>query len=135
MKRGATFTICLLMLIFFAGSAICTAQEEVQPESVRIIKGVRFSVYPGALGAAKYSRVNVDLANGILHTPTGEVKWHDLTINGVSQVGLIKNKLGRLVVVAIWPNLNMVFMECSGGTITSIRKICRGRPMKRPPPQ
>ena len=111
MRRIASLTIFVFVFISYFGFCPCLA-EDIQPEFECVIKGVKFSVYPGAGQAAINSGVKINLDSGILFTPTGKVRWHDLTKNGVSQVGLVKNKMGKLVILAVWPNGTVVFMLC-----------------------
>lgn len=117
-----TAIYCFCFIICSAAGAETNAQPpvKVKPERTYTIKGVQLLVFKGAEQAAKNSGVWVDFNSGVLHTPKGEVKTHDLIINDVTRVALIKNKLGRLVVVSVWEGSGTVFLECAQGTVVSI---------------
>jgi hypothetical protein len=124
--RKKVFLLIVVSYCFcFIISNICAETGEklpaqTNPEHIYTINGVEFWVYAGAEQAAKNSGVRVDLKTGILHTPKGEVKAHDLTINNVTRVSLMKNELGNLIVVSAWRGSCAVFLKCSRGTVVSI---------------
>jgi hypothetical protein len=120
--------VVAVFVLSFAGMSMA---DDAQPEFQCVTKGVKFLVFPGAAQAAKNAGVKINLDTGILHTPTGQVKWHDLTINGVSQVGLLRNKFGKFAVMAVWPNKTMVFMVCDHGTVVSVDRVPGISPTKR----
>lgn len=126
MRKPAIFLVaaiyCLCFAICGAAGAETNAQPsaEIRPERTYTIKGVQLLVFKGAEQAAENSGVRVDFDSGILYTPKGKVKTHDLIINDVTRVALVRNKLGRLVIISVWEGSNTVFLECALGTVVSL---------------